>query len=311
MNAHRRYPDEKGFESTRHPARGQPLARVRSCRTLCRQRGQALLEVTMSALLVLIPIFIFGWVLYAYGQARTTALNAARYAAWERTVWREAATGAGGANRVVRSKEVIEDHMVERFFGRPDARIQSIYPSGERSGNADVPSFFSLHNRDKVIDVERSADAAGDGQAARPTLRLGKDGMTISRTAGVYNTIANFTRGGARLEDGGLHVAEVDVKLNAVRNVRVLDELNLTITQRAAAVGDTWSAGGKAHEEDIVQPLVPLGALTNIMGNFMGFLEKLGGLTPFSEFKPGCVRGDVVPKDMLPSGSSQTGVRCN
>ncbi|MDR0674013.1 MAG: hypothetical protein LBF93_10270, partial [Zoogloeaceae bacterium] len=58
-------------------------------RSFPRQRGQALVEVVLSLLLVLIPMFIIGWALYAHGQARTSALNGARYAAWERTVWRD------------------------------------------------------------------------------------------------------------------------------------------------------------------------------------------------------------------------------
>ncbi|MDR2451977.1 MAG: hypothetical protein LBE85_09500, partial [Candidatus Accumulibacter sp.] len=73
------------------------------------------------------------------GQARTTA----RYAAWERTVWREDK----------RSTSDIENLMIERFFARPEAAIQSSY--SPQATNADLPSFYSLHNGDQVIDIER------------------------------------------------------------------------------------------------------------------------------------------------------------
>ncbi|MDR0736765.1 MAG: hypothetical protein LBF51_08080, partial [Zoogloeaceae bacterium] len=86
---------------------------ARSTRGRPRQRGQALVEVVLSMLLVLIPMFVIGWAMYAHGQARTTALNGARYAAWERTVWREDK----------RSTSDIENLMIERFFARPEAAI--------------------------------------------------------------------------------------------------------------------------------------------------------------------------------------------
>jgi hypothetical protein len=261
-----------------------------------RQRGQALTEVALSALLVLIPIFIFGWSLYSYGQARTTALNGARYAAWERTVWRDPGKSNGGA---AKSTSEIENLMVERFFVQPDAAIRSD-PAG--ASNANLPSFYSLHNGDKSIDVERTAAAAHDGEASRPALKLDDSGKTTSSLAGVFNAI------GGKLEEKGLYVAEVNLKLNAIRHVKVLEDWNLDLTQRAAVVTDAWSAGGAAHERKTVEPLVPADALGDLVGDsFSGFLEEW---TPFAEFKPGCVRADVVPKDMLPQGTSQASGVC-
>ena len=96
-----------------------PCRPLSSCR---RQRGQALVEVTLSALLALIPAFIFGWALYAHGQARTTALNGARYAAWELTVWRDPGSKSW-SGAAARSTGEIENLMIERFFARPEAPI--------------------------------------------------------------------------------------------------------------------------------------------------------------------------------------------
>ena len=282
-----------------HPARA---ARTRR-RGHYRQRGQALIETTLSALLVLVPVFLIGWALYSYGQARTTALNGARYAAWERTVWRDPEK-SGGATK---STAEIESLMIERFFAKPDAPIQSSV--GAPASNADLPSFYSLHNGDKSVDIERPAAEAQDGQAARPTLTLKESGETTSSLAGIFNAYASFMGGEAQLEKKGLYVSEVGVKLNAVRHLEVFENLNLTVTQRAAVVTDAWSAGGAAREEAIVEPLVPASALGDLLDSFAVLTDMLGEWTPFVEFDPGCVRGDVVPKDMLPSGTAQaTGV---
>jgi hypothetical protein len=268
------------------------------------QRGQALTEVVLSMMLVLIPTFIIGWALYAFGQTRTTALNGARYAAWERTVWRE----DGDSSVAKKSTNDIREFMVERFFARPDAAITSNLIS---PANADIPSFYSLHNGDKVIDLERTVADAQEGKAARPTLTLNESPEKTSTMATLYNGMSSIMGklgggGGMELEDKGLYVAEVKLKLNAVRHLKVFEDLNLMVTQRAAVVTDNWSAGGEAHEEAVVKPMVPASKLSE-MTEFFGLLEEW---TPFAEFEPGCIRGDVAPKDMLPSGSAQAGGVC-
>jgi hypothetical protein len=269
---------------------------VQTCRTGKRQRGQALTEVVVTSLFVFIPTFAIGWALYAYGQARTTALNGARYAAWERTVWRE--SGSGSA---VRSTGEIENLMVERFFAKPHTAIKSIYTSGTEATNADTRSFYSVHNGDKVISIESGA-GDGDWEATRPRLTLERDGARTSTVAGLYNEI------GGNLEERGIYVADVRLRLNNIRNLAAFDSLNLEIRQRAAVITDSWSAGGKAHEEAVVKPLVPFSVLQGLADLIN--LPIIEDLLPFREFKPGCIRSDVVPKKALPSGQSQTGGKC-
>jgi len=282
-----------------------PIRRLRAARS--RQRGQALTEVAFSALLVLIPVFAIGWALYAYGQARTTALNGARYAAWERTVWR--ANAGPGPVTAVRSTKQIEDFMVERFFAKPEAAIKSQYDTSTKAKNADLPSFYSVHNGDKVVDIEKSASQAQAGEAARPTLTLRDNGTTTSSIGKAYDMVAKAMSalGGEkmRLEDKGLYVAEVRANLNGIRHLQVFDRLNLNITQRAAVLTDAWSAGGRKHEEAIVKPLVPASRLQGLVDLFEPLTTV--GLTPFKGFRPGCVKGDIVPKDTLPPGTEQHG----
>ena len=197
--------------SSAQPARGRP-----------RQRGQALVEVALSLLLVLVPMFIIGWALYAHGQARTSALNGARYAAWERTVWRDPGN-KNWSGAATRSTSEIENLMVEHFFAKPGAAIQSTV--GTPATNADLPSFYSLHNGDKLIDIERKTSEAKEGEAARPTLTLTESSAKTSTVATLYNGFSKIMSalGGSEmaLEDRGLYEAEVKVKLNAVRRLKV------------------------------------------------------------------------------------------
>ena len=169
-----------------------------------------------------------------------------------------------------------------------------------------MPSFYSLHNGDTLIDIEPDAGEAGSGEAARPTLKLYDNGETTSSVASAFNGFAGFMGSEMQLEKKGLYVAEVKVKLNAVRHVKVFEDLDLGLTQRAAVVTDAWSAGGVEHEVATVKPLVPASALEGLKD----FFGPLGQWTPLGNLEPGCIRGDVVPKDMLASGTAQVGGGC-
>lgn len=60
------------------------MARVSSFRL---QRGQAMIEAVIASALVLVPLFLAIPVLAKYMDIRSYTVQAARYAAWERTVW--------------------------------------------------------------------------------------------------------------------------------------------------------------------------------------------------------------------------------
>ena len=267
-----------------------------------RQQGQALTEVVLALLLVLIPLFIFNWALNAHTQARTTALSAARYAAWERTVWLDTDKGVDvptGLYKATRDAKTIGELMVERFFSQPDAPIVS-YTKAQNTTNDKLSSFYELHNGDNLLELEKTGNSE-KGEGARPTLNLYDSGDTTSRIGGAYNvvagTIAGLSGKKVELETKGLYVADVSVKLNAVRGVKLLEDLNLTYEQRAAVLTNGWSLAGSKHEIERVEPMVS----TSIIGNFMknyginDILAVLGGITPFSELDIGHVEPDIVP----------------
>lgn len=52
-----------------------------------RQRGQAMVELVIVAAFVLVPLFLAIPIIGKYIDVRTAAVEASRYAAWERTVW--------------------------------------------------------------------------------------------------------------------------------------------------------------------------------------------------------------------------------
>ncbi|MDR1349607.1 MAG: hypothetical protein LBJ59_02280, partial [Zoogloeaceae bacterium] len=139
------------------------------------------------------------------------------------------------------------------------------------------------------------------GEGARPTLNLYEKEDTTSMIGQAYNTVAGAIAGlsgkKVALETRGLYVADVSVKLNAVRGVKLLEDLDLTYEQRAAVLTNSWSLAGSEHEVARVEPMVP----SSIIGDFMEkfginmLLEALGSWTPFSELDLGHVEPDIVP----------------
>jgi hypothetical protein len=63
-----------------------------------RMHGQALVEFTVVALLFLVPMFLALVVLGKLADVRHTTAMAARYAAWERTVWVDGSGEFGAIN---------------------------------------------------------------------------------------------------------------------------------------------------------------------------------------------------------------------
>lgn len=268
-----------------------------------KQQGQALTEVVTVLLLVLIPLFIFSWAFSSYHNTRHEALSAARYAAWERTVWAEKAPSdlPSSTPRVVRTTSDVELDMQDRFFIQPDAPIKTRSGTPTEMKNSNRAGFFRLHNGDSLVELERTSGGAGEG--TRPKLELTELGTNTSKSAGVINGITELTSlgHGIDLEDKGLYQSKVSLKLNGIRGVKGFSDLDLTLNETAAVLSNSWSAGGADHEKYRVTPFVPTAALfgeepaksiidtiTNIMG-FMGL--------PYDDLELGKIEPDVVPVD--------------
>ena len=101
-----------------------------------RGSGQALVEFLIAATLVLIPMFLIVPLLGKYMDLKATAIQAARYAAWERTVF------FNGTDWPAADKDdlKIQREIQQRFFSdTATAKLQST--DGNTTGwGARVPS---------------------------------------------------------------------------------------------------------------------------------------------------------------------------
>ena len=268
-----------------------------------KQQGQALTEVVIVLLLVLIPLFIFAWAFSSYHNTRREALSAARYAAWERTVWAEKVPGdlPAATARVVREKSEIESDLLARFFIQPDAPIITNTGTPAPLKNADRAGFFRLHTGDNLVELEKVS--GGDGEGTRPKLELVELGKNTSKSAEVINQITKIISlgHGLDLESKGLYQSRVSLKLNGIKGVKGFSNINLTLNESAAVLSNGWSAGGASHEKYRVTPFVPTATLfgqepvkdiIDTITDVMGIL-----VPPYKDLELGKIETDVVPVD--------------
>lgn len=272
-----------------------------------------MVEIVLALLLVLIPVFVFGWAINSYGTARNLALSGARYAAWERTVWfAQPPTDSPltGNLRVQKAPEQIQREMLDRVFiasNSPVAIQSRTLAQAPALNNNDAVRSTMGYSRKNLLELERTA--ATNEQGARPTLRLYDAGVTTSTgIASVLTSLSAVTSAISSspridLEDRGIWRADVVVRPNALNITAVsAGQQNylpfVSFSETAAAMGDPWNVGGRTHEVSRVKPLVPSNIFDNsvldTIRNVIGFV-----VTPLnaSNLKPGYVDADRLPTD--------------
>jgi len=78
------------------------------------QAGQALVEFTIAAMTLLVPLFFMISYLAKYHDMQAATIQAARYAAWERTVYFGESDWASGTAQ--KSDNTIQSEIRSRFF---------------------------------------------------------------------------------------------------------------------------------------------------------------------------------------------------
>jgi hypothetical protein len=240
-------------------------------------KGQALTEFVIGAVLFLIPLFLIIPLLGKYADIKASTIQAARYNAWERTVW----------------------------YG------QSASSTGDWEGNDKNESTIKTEMAGKFLTSELWYDRAGTAM-----LGGSGNSITNEDAPGTANTILGFAVsvanaiGPFNIEMKGLYTGTATV--NIANTTSVISEvlgsgagadparLNLSITDKNVILANGWGANGAAHVKKQVQGLTP----TSILGNPV--LDAVRWiLVPFTpELVPtvlelGKIEVDQVPPDRL------------
>lgn len=242
-----------------------------------RQRGQAMTEFIVGAVLFLVPLFMIIPLLGKYADMKASAIQAARYNAWERTVWygqTSSSTGDWQAND--KSESTIRTEMAGKFL-----------------------TSALWHDRAGTAMLGGSANSIVNEDAP------GTANTILGFAVSVANAIGPFS-----LEMKGLYTGTATI--NIANTAPVISEvlgngagadparLNLSITDKNVILANGWGANGAAHVKKQVQGLTPTSILSNPVLDAVRWI-----LVPFTpELVPtvlelGKIEVDQVPPDRL------------
>jgi hypothetical protein len=207
-----------------------------------RQRGQAMVEFVIGATLFLIPVFLIVPLLGKYADMRSSVIQAARYNAWERTVWYGGASSTDGdwSQAQDKSEATIKGEMAAKFltnelwFDRSGAAMMAGYSNsilnGESPGTANDLLSFAVTVAN-IIPPHFTLEMNGryTGEATVTTASITPIGQVTGQPAGL----------------------------------QTWESLNLTITDKNVIVANGWGAGGSDHVTKQTKGLTPTSMLSN------------------------------------------------
>jgi len=237
--------------------------------------------------LVMTALFMGVWYIGKFHDVQASTIQAARYAAWERTV---------------RGSD-FPDSRIERqtrarlFSWNRDAYLAE---DGIDTGQAwkSQHAVWNDHLADqRLIDAPRDVTvrtASGElpGQGAAKTTEILGD---------IDSNLAGLTNGEA-LPRGGKFTSTVTVKLANLAHLQApLDQMNLTLTERSVIVADNWDASSPGQAALRTRTFTPGGVLKSLDDGFGTVIKEAFALIEpsFKNFHPGQICPDVVPMDRI------------
>jgi hypothetical protein len=273
-----------------------------------RIRGQAMVELLIVAGFVLIPLFLAIPLLGKYLDVRANAVQSARYAAWERTVWYggDAASSLGwfGVSRRWQANEKTDDQIrremgVRQFSetGTTDAFSSADRSAGSFKGGS--KALWQDRNGQQMLANYSDIQNSVANNQAPGTLNL------------ILDPIANFasTLGPFTLEMNGEYAATVTVKVKDIDyNHFLLKNSTSDFSETNVLLANGWSADGpddasKTSVKQQTKGLVPFSIFTATIGGVpvMEYIQTAVSvfLPEVSKLELGKIEPENVPADRL------------
>ena len=275
------------------------------------QIGQAMTETLITASTVLVPLLLLIPLLGKYIDIKHATIQAARYEAWEYTVWYsnnamrtgpwssgERSSGfqdLGGSNlpQPIKSVTELQQESRQRFFSQTDAPITSADKSGWDDGNA--RQLWRDHRGNRLWDGDIPSGTATKSSENTPDYSGGVLNILLDVLDAVFGAIAYAMQlvgsdvGFTAINTDGLSKSDLMVPVSAP--VGLIDFATITDTTRgvddsttaydlefeagAAVLTDGWNAGGTMHTTNQVGGITPTKILDSLVDTL---LDSVPGL---------------------------------
>jgi hypothetical protein len=266
------------------------------------QRGQAMTEFTIAAACVLVPLFLMLPYLGKYMDMKATSIQAARYAAWERTVWYGSDQWESGQ----KTDAQIKNEVVQRFFN--DTAGEALKSTDMAAPTSSPKELWRDHAGDPILGNTNSTTAGSSTPGTINTyLAVFRSGVNLVGavldtkfkldTSSLYTSIVTLT---AEKTDAMARAWNGDVLKGGIVGFTAP-----TFTEKNVLVANGWSANGPAFVKKQTEGLAvfnvfnrpPVSTVMNSIQQVVGtFVEELrpSSLALGVEIKP-----DFVPPDRL------------
>ena len=223
-------------------------------------------EFLVAAAFVVVPLFIIVPVVGKYVDMKLSAVQAARYSAWEYTVnydsGLQTSSGFRETTQPVKSRVQVAREAERRFYSDTALPIDTV---GDRSGyqTAGANPFWRYHNGLPMYRPDGNASASIQGALDTP------DTTGVARSVmRVFGGFAEFLGGLLEakfdaIDTRGKYTASVDLPVQpaplhaglsaADRRPLFGQALGLHMQARAGVLGQSWSAGAGGR----IPPIAP------------------------------------------------------
>ena len=260
-----------------------------------RQRGQAMVEMIVGTA-VLVPLMLGTMLIARYVDIRSAAVQASRYAAFERATNLDAITEAEIGRKVRTRLFTVTDSPLRANDGL----------ANDAQWRDENPDFQDGSIRSRRL-IARPADVLTTTRESEPTSAAARSASAI--VTGI-DQVGALSGSNFDLNTRGFHTGTVSVKLANLTSLPApLDTLNLTFTEHTAVLGDAWQSGSPGAVAERTGALVPTRLFTRVNDILEPVLDVLSLFEPaLEDLCLGQVNPDVVPNDRLgAAGSGERG----
>ncbi len=223
-----------------------------------RQRGQGMAEFGVVAAFFIVPVLIGMTWLARVESSKQHMHQAARYAAWERTVWHRS-----GNTYVTKSDTDVAREITRRVYAPVRNGVDTTNDRLAVNMNSEQLAPF-LYTQDYQQGNTLPMFRPIGGQQSRA-------GVAYARGS-ESNAIVQLLNGAGRLlqlESDGIATSTVSADIEVIPSIRNLGVLPATFTSQSknALLGGAWNANGPQGEARTVRRTV----LTNAFNSIPGF----------------------------------------
>ncbi|MHB0889486.1 hypothetical protein [Acidithiobacillus sp.] len=213
------------------------------------ESGQSLTEFVVVAAFALIPLFFLVIYTGKWSFTQLRAFEAARYVAWERTIWRDQAP-RGREWSATKSDADLRNEAAVRFFGGHNGGLSNT----DTGGGNNVDPILTRHDGQPLLrDL-------GNIQVATH-----EEPVSTGVSMKFLGTLMKLTDTPLRMT--GPTAVTVSVQLEGLPGFGYLPGNPLAkgpqFTAQAAVLTDAWTANGPAEEARIVQKFLPSQLMDN------------------------------------------------